>query len=330
MNRRYVMAIEADAAQARCVVADVEGHVVGSGVGAAPEDDRDGWTRAQLGLRSAVAAAVAAVGRELPAIESIAAGVAGVGFEGERAEEIESLLAEVVPQATRVRAWPDLVIAFWGALPMPVGVVVCAGTGAACFARNVTGDTCTVGGWGPLLGDEGSAYDIGRKALRAVARAEDGRGRATALSLLLARHFDVHDTVDLALALDAQPPGRDVIAGLFPQVVQAARRGDTVALQILHAAARDLGIAVATALRRLHLLELRTSVSFSGDVFEAGRILIEPFTVAVREATPHAQVEAPLLPPIGGAYRLALQALSVTMDEPIVFRFAKGLVRNGW
>lgn len=330
MQRRFVMAIEASAATARCVVADFEGAVLGCGVGAPEADAVGAWRMMESSLRGAVTAALAAVAGDVAEVDAVVVGASGIGVAGERADELEAFLAELLPGAARVRAVPDLVIAFWGALSMPVGVVVSASNGSACFGRNLTGESCYIGGWGPLLGDEGSAYDIGRQALRAVARAEDGRGRGTSLSHTFLRAFDVHDIGELAIKLDADGADRSVVAGLLPHVIQAARRADPVAQQILQGAARDLAIAVATALRRLRLIDMRTSVTFCGDVFEAGRNLIDPFTRAVQEASPQAKIEPPLLPPIGGAFRLALQAISVTMDDPIVHRFAKGLVRHGW
>lgn len=330
MQRRIVMAIDAGVEGARCVVADFEGSVLACVTAAPAASEVEPWSMMVSGVRAAITKVQEVAAADVPMIDAVVAGAAGVGVGGEHAEELESILQECVPRATRVRALPEIAIAFWGALSMPVGVVVNAGIGAACFGRNVTGETCHVGGWGPFLGDEGSAYDISRQALRAVARGEDGRGRGTILTHALLRAFDAHDVTELAAALDRDPRDREAIAALLPHVVQAARRSDPVALQILQGAARDLAIGVATALRRLRLLEMRTSVSYCGEVFEIGRNLIEPFTRAVHEASPQANVEAPLLPPIGGAFRLALQTIGVTMDDPIVHRFARGLVRNGW
>jgi len=330
MQRRFVMAIDAGATETRCALADFEGNFVGFSAVPQVAEGATEWEARLASIRAAAATALAGSERDVPTLDVVVVGAAGIGPDGERTDELESLVAEWLPQASRVRVVSDLVSAFWGALSMPVGVVVSAGIGSACFGRNVTGETCHVGGWGSILGDEGSAYDIGRRALRALGRAADGRGRPTGLSLALARQFDVHDTVEMARKFESEPPDRTTIASLLTTVSAAARRNDQVAIQILQGAARDLAIATATALRQLNLLEMPTSVSYSGEVFEAGRPLIEPFTRAVGEATSYAKVEPPLLPPIGGAFRLGLQMLSVTMDDSIVHRFAKGLVSNGW
>lgn len=329
MQRRFVMAVEVDPTGSRCAVADFEGNLLGFGAGAGPWLRAPGPDGLREALRTAITPARAAAGAELPQVDVAILGAGAIGADGAGVEAAERILAEVVPDAQRIRAVGDMVAAFWGALALPVGVVVSADVGAVCYGRNVTGETCQVGGWGPLLGDEGSAYDIARNALRAVARAADGRGRPTALTELLLRALDAHDEIELAQRCHGSPPEREDIARLAAQVGLAGRRRDPVAMRILQAAGKDLAISVATALRELNLLETPTSVSFSGSVFETGRTVIESFSRSVQEATPYARVEAPILPPIGGAFRLGLQMLGITMDEPIVHRFARGLVGCG-
>jgi N-acetylglucosamine kinase-like BadF-type ATPase len=222
-----------------------------------------------------------------------------------------------------------MVTAFWGALRTPIGVVVSAGLGSVCFGRNVTGETCEVGGWGPVMGDEGSAHDIGVQAVRAVARAADGRGEPTILTDSLMLAMQATSEVELAARLHTDSAEREKLARLASHVAAAAQRGDAVALQILRQAAKELAIGALTALRHLGLINSASSVSFSGSVFEAGRYIIDPFRRAIHDASPHSTVEAPLLPPIGGAFRLGLQTVGYTMDEPIIHQLARGLVESG-
>lgn len=329
MQKRFVMAIDAAPSFGRCVISDFEGNVVGFGFADVDRTQRPTGDVVSDLLRTAARSAVAAAGDQLPQVDVAIAGVVGVGADGQGAEAVEAVLAELVSENCRVRAVGDMVASFWGALSLPVGVVVTADVGSVCYGRNVTGETCQVGGWGPLLGDEGSAYDIARAGLRAVARAADGRGRPTALTELFTRALDARDEADMAQRIYARRWYREDLAALASHVGLAARRRDPVAMRILQAAGKDLAISVATVLRELNLLETPTSVSYSGSVFESGRTIVEAFARGVQEATPSARIEAPLLPPIGGAFRLGLQMLGVTMDEPIIHRFAKGLVNSG-
>lgn len=329
MQRRFVMAIDVGPTLTRSVVADFEGNMLGFGSAPGVRSRAAGTGVLRESLQAAIAATRAAAGAELPHLDVAIVGAAGIAADGAGAQALEELLAGIVPDAIRVRAVGDMVAAFWGALALPVGVVVSADAGSVCYGRNVTGESCQVGGWGPLLGDEGSAYEIARNGLRAVARAADGRARPTALTELLVRAFEARDESEMAQKIYAARPEREDIAALAAHVGLAGRRRDPVAMRILQAAGKDLAISAATVLRELNLLETPTSVSFSGSVFESGRVLIDSFSRSVLEATPHASVEAPILPPIGGAFRLGLQMLGIPMDEPIIHRFARGLVSSG-
>ncbi|HYD49206.1 MAG TPA: BadF/BadG/BcrA/BcrD ATPase family protein [Terriglobales bacterium] len=324
------MAIDAGSSGTRCIIASLAGNVLGHGLGGPADFLFSEAETVRQSLRQATSDAFQRAGIRHEQIEMVMAGCAGLGPSGEGQPQTEQLLAELIPGAGRVRATGDMVTAFWGALRTPIGVVVSAGLGSVCFGRNVTGETCEVGGWGPLMGDEGSAYDIGLQAVRAVARAADGRNDATVLTDMLLRHFAAIGEVEMELKLQGDAGSRENIASLAVHVSEAAELGDSVALQILRNAAKELAISALTALRHLNLINIPASVSFSGSVFEAGRWIIEPFRRAIRDSSPHSAVEAPLLPPIGGAFRLGLQAVGYPMDEPIIHHLARGLVEAGF
>lgn len=328
-HERIILAVDAGGTATRCILATGQGELLGFGIGGPANHILRGWERTRESISQAAGVALKAAGESGHRIAIAIAASAGIGPDGEGREVIESLLAELVPQAAIVRATGDMVAAFWGALATPIGVVVSAGTSSVCFGRNVTGVTCQVGGWGPVMGDEGSAYDIGVQALRAVACASDGRGPSTMLTSTLAEALGGHSALDIAVQVYGKPLEREEIAALALPVYAAAQQRDPTAMMILRRAGRALGVAAVAALRNVGLLSTPTSVSYSGSVFEAGAFLSDPFREVVRDAAPLATVEPPILPPIGGAYRLGLQALGAFMDEAITYRLASGLVRAG-
>src|ERR671926_137105 len=81
--------------------------------------------------------------------------------------------------------------ALTGAIGFGAGVVVIAGTGSVAFGRNEAGEEARAGGWGPIIGDEGSGYFIARAGLAAIMRAHDGRGPATKMTEILKERFDM-------------------------------------------------------------------------------------------------------------------------------------------
>jgi glucosamine kinase len=300
---RILLAIDAGGTHTRCAIAASDGRLLGRGSGGPGNHILDGWQTARDSLASATAEAIASAGD--PRLDAAVAGSAGVGPNGEGREVVEALLAELLPGAERRRATGDMVAALWGALRTPEGVVVSAGTGSVCLGRNAAGAMRQVGGWGHLMGDEGSAYDIAIRALRAVARAEDGRAPATALRAALLRRAEVGSPIELALQVYGAPHGRERLAGLALAVAEAAGEGDATAREILRHAAEELACAAATAMRALALEE--GVVSYAGAVFAAGAAILEPFAGYIRQAAPRARVEPPFLPALGGALRLALR-----------------------
>jgi N-acetylglucosamine kinase-like BadF-type ATPase len=165
--------------------------------------------------------------------------------------------------------------------------------------------------------------------LRAVACASDGRGQPTTLTSAVGEALGGYSALDVAVQVYGKPLEREEIAALALRVFGAAQQRDQVAMSILRRAGRALGVAALAALRNVGLLSNPTSVSYSGSVFEAGGFVRDPFREAIHDAAPLAKVEAPILPPIGGAYRLGLQTLGAFMDDAITYRLASGLVKAG-
>jgi N-acetylglucosamine kinase len=328
-REHIILAIDAGGSNTRCLLASAHGSVLGFGTGGPGNHILCGWEVAQASFKEATAQALRAAGTAAVVVDVAVAGSAGVGAKGEGRELVEWLLRDLVPQSTAVQAAGDMVTGFWGALRVPIGVVVTAGTGSVAFGRNARGTICQVGGWGPIMGDEGSAYDIATCGLRAMARATDGRGTPTALDTLLPAALGADTAIDAALRVYTEPVGREDIAALAVEVAAAATAGDRVATEILRRAGEELGLLAVTVLRTLALADEPVSVSFAGSVFQAGRLVYEPFVASLNARAPLARVEPPLLSPLGGAFRMGLEALGITHDDTVIERLRAELPRNG-
>lgn len=309
-QEQLILVLDAGGTSTRAVLARSDGTVLGRGRAGPGNHILSGWEPARRALADSITQACV-VGRTAPAaVTCVLAGSAGVGPNGEGREIVESLLREIAPQAT-VRAVGDMVTAFAGALRGECGVVIVAGTGSVCYGRDAAGNCRQVGGWGPLLGDEGSAYDIALRGLRAGARATDGRAPPSELTQRIPAAMGLTSFVDVALRAYAQPLGRDAIAGLARTVADAAKAGDAVARDILATAGHELALAVVTTLRALALEHVATPVAYMGGVFAAGAPVLEPFQQAVRSACPAATIVAAEFPPVIGAFKLALGEIAL-------------------
>ena len=208
----------------------------------------------------------------------------------------------------------DAEIALTGATGGEPGIIVIAGTGSIAFGKNATGMASRAGGWGYIFGDEGSAFDIVRQALRAALAMEEGWGAETSLRASFLSSTGAVSANELMHEW-YNSFDRVKVAALAPMVDSVANRGDGVATAILQQAGRKLAALVAQVHRKLfHHGEL-VAVSWVGGVFESG-LLTEAWRRAVEEDV-EARVSAPSLPPAAGAlleaFRLA--GRSVRLSE---------------
>lgn len=241
------------------VLADDEGREVARRVGPAGLVDprRPAATGEMLAALVRDALAEAGAG-EKPA--ALCAGLAGVGNERER-HAVEAALA-AADVAERVRIVTDGEIALDGALGGGAGVLMIAGTGSVAYARGENGRVERCGGWGMVVGDEGSAWSIGRGGLAAALRAADGRGAPTRLLPELLALLELRDAREI-------PPwaGRAEkaqVAALAVHVAGAAEAGDEVARALVHGEARELAAHAVALAHRLQPWSGAVPVVFHG------------------------------------------------------------------
>ncbi|MBE3576127.1 MAG: hypothetical protein IMX00_00275 [Limnochordales bacterium] len=200
-----------------------------------------------------------------------------------------------------------------------------AGTGSIVYAQAETGadgesgPAVRVGGWGPILGDEGSGYDLGRRALVAVLRAADGRGPQTALTEKILAELGLSSPFALPPLVYRGGLDRPRIAALSRIVVACAQAGDEVALGLVRSGAAALAELVITALRRLGRLdEPGVKVVVAGGLFADGSPMWEWVRQALAELCPQASIRLIPLPvePAVGAVLLALTRNSLARMSP--------------
>ena len=161
----------------------------------------------------------------------------------------------------------DVEIALDAAFPGEAGVLVMAGTGSNTLGRTSNGELVTVGGWGPLLADEGSGHWIGVRALRAAIREHDEEGNSKLLTALAAQWKA--ETLEQVVEIAHTVPPPD-FAALTRIVVEVAAKGDRLAQSVLLGAGRALGEDASLALRKVLALEPTAPrrVAFTGSVLE--------------------------------------------------------------
>lgn len=241
-----------------------------------------------------------------PRPEALALGIAGA----DRPED-EVVLRAILRRLgfrEKVVVTNDARIAFVAGSASRVGLALVCGTGSIAWGRNAAGEVARSGGWGWHLGDEGSGFWIGVRAVREALRAADGRGPTTRLQELLNDHFEIATPGEILRAVyDGEFP-RSRVAAFATRVEEAALGGDETARGILQAAIQELALAASSVRERLRLASGPHDVVLSGGTFAAVPTLEK--SVAERLAAPGARVVLLREEPAIGAVRLALEALS--------------------
>lgn len=194
----------------------------------------------------------------------------------------------------------DSTTSYLGALGDRCGVVTAAGTGVITFAVGFAA-VARVDGWGWLLGDDGSAFWLGREGMRAVLRAHDGRGPATVLSESIGTEFD--DIEQAYLQLHADPNKVARIAGWAAQVSLAAEAGDEVSMEICRQAGAQLACSTATGLRRVGLGDEDSPVALLGGVMRS-TLIRKALEIELERLAPRAQIVEPIGEGLEGAAAL--------------------------
>jgi N-acetylmuramic acid 6-phosphate etherase len=210
-----------------------------------------GEARAFQALDEALAAAFVAAGRSRAKVRAAVLGLAGADRPADA--DIIHGWAERSGLAQHIEVINDAVLLLAAGTPDGWGVGLVAGTGSIAFSRAPDGRTARAGGWGHLLGDEGSGYGLALAGLRAAAQAADGRGPVTTLTDLFLHELGVSEPMDLIPAVYRGGRDRAALAALAPVVLEAGLQGDAIAREIVREAADQLARAVAAAATAVQL-----------------------------------------------------------------------------
>ena len=337
----FVLGIDGGGSKTICVLMDENSTVLGRGESGASNYQTVGIPATLRSIESAIYAAVnqALNFADTINIKAICLGLAGVNRPRDF-EVVDSILQELQNSEILPITWAlttsspllvrkqenivicnDALIALVGGIGDDVGVVVAAGTGSIVFGRNHQGDTKRVGGWGYILGDEGSAYKIAIAGLQAAMKSYDGREISTSLVDGFQQHLNLRNIEGLIEVIYSSRWGVKEIAGLAPVVDNSAFSGDKVANSIIDDAVQDLFLATSTVIDAIfpQNLSLQVDKEIKNNLFEVvttgsvwgGKSRIwERFEVAIVEKYPAVKVIFPRFEPAVGAGLLALKRLA--------------------
>ena len=239
-------------------------------------------------MASALRVGVDAV-RDDETIDFISFGLAGYGQNHEIRESIETAIHNKFPYE-RYCIQSDVDCALMGALKGQDGLMLIAGTGSIALA-SYQGVRHRVGGWGYWIGDEGSAYWIGKQVLGLFSKMADGRMKKTLLYDCVMDSLVLNEPSDMIKILSDHPRPKEAIASLARVCYLAATKQDKHALRCFKLAAKELALHIQTSLKSNPEIK---RIRLAGGVFEAKEYVLGPLfeyldsglDIALSEDTP--------------------------------------------
>lgn len=299
---KLVLGIDAGASKTECLLADDEGHVLAKARGPGANFHLFDEEENAHVLKELATKVLKGYG---PRADVLCVGMAGADRDAET-REMQRILKNIRVAEINV-VTNDALIALVAGCGERYGVTLIVGTGATAYGVNRRGEVGRAGGWGHLLGDEGSGYWMGLRSLRSVVRAEDGRGQKTLLTALVLERMHARRVDELIPRVYGRS-ARDEIASLASLVQQAADRGDAAAQEIIDEAGREFLRAVESVIGRLGLAGEAFRLVLSGGLWRAVPVLADDLGVLTRKIAPWCEVIRLRTEPARGAVQIALEA----------------------
>jgi N-acetylglucosamine kinase-like BadF-type ATPase len=302
-TRRFIIGVDGGATKTVALIGTKNGKILGRGESGPSNYHNVGTLAASLAIKEAVTEACKDARVERSNLEFAVVALAAADSPKDKA--IAARFLRKVRIARKSMVVHDSVAALYAATHGRAGIIVISGTGCVAAGINGSGEYVRAGGWGYLVDDEGSAYDIGIKALRSVFRRIDGRGPETKLTSILKRRFRVETLEDALSIIYSKRFGVNSIAALTPLVSRLAAR-DKVCRGILNSAAVSLAELACVVAKRLRMTHDAFPIVLVGGTFKAGRYLLEPLQAGIGKQCRRAKIEIMKIEPAQGALSLAV------------------------
>jgi len=269
-HMKYLIGFDCGATKTDCALADINGNILYTTTGGAANYLVTGTAGTSKIILSLLNNCIKKFNADYSEIENIVIGAAGAGRK-EDAEKLESSLHEIFSadgiKIKSLKVVGDAQIALQGAFPNEAGCILIAGTGSIIYGKGEKGNIYRAGGFGRLLGDEGSGFSIGRKGLQAAAKYFDGRGDETLIVKLIEEKYSINSADELITKVYKD---NFDIASIAEVVISAAQKEDQIAQNILLDESEELIHHISTMMKKMDTIDLR--VSFAGSLISNDNI----------------------------------------------------------
>ncbi|MBI5651328.1 MAG: BadF/BadG/BcrA/BcrD type ATPase [Chloroflexi bacterium] len=309
--------IDAGGTHTRARIANARGETLGTGEAGAGNPHVAGRESAQREILNAIQRARADAGilsgmeqSGVPSkdarIAAVCLGMSGVDRADERAEWTTWAREQIAPRA-RVINDGEIVLA--AGTPDNWGIAVIAGTGSLAWGKTREGKIARAGGWGYLIGDDGSAFELARGGLHAAAQAADGRGASTRLLRDILAFWNLREPHELIARVYRSGLKPGDLAQLASIVVRAAEQGDPVAFGLVMNAGEALAITIHAVAHKLEIAHETIPLAMTGGLALSAQMIRAHLLAAAMVRDLNLAPVALVHEPVTGAVRLAINLI---------------------
>jgi N-acetylglucosamine kinase-like BadF-type ATPase len=302
-NGNYFLGFDGGGTKTDCILVDADGNILARATAGASNPLRAGYAKAWFTLSDAADVVLERHHIKANNIRGIYAGIGGAGRESV-ARRLSTFLENAFPEAA-VHVTTDLEITLQAAVGDGEGIILVVGTGSGAYGRDANGKIARAGGRGPWFSDEGSAFDIGRRALAAVVRAEEGRGEKTALSEQVLKWLGCNDWNRVLDWVVKNPD--DVFPRIFPLVGQLGDKGDSISRDILANAAESLAELARSVIERLDMKDRAVPIAKAGGTIGRSKYFDAAIDAGLARVAPRAHIVTLQEKPAEAAAKLAIR-----------------------
>lgn len=283
------------------VVLDSSGTVRARHAGPSVSHTSAGFERAEQLLIEGLSATLASASLTPAMIRFAFLGLPSYGEDSDATPRLDAMPSALLPK-DRYRCGSDMICSWAGSLACEDGISVIAGTGSMAYGE-YRNRGARSGGWGELIGDEGSAYWIAREGMNLFSRMSDGRVERGPLHRLVIDRLQLKQDLDLCAHVYGDGAAlRRSFAQFAPLIDEAARAGDKQAAAIFTRGADELVQCVLAVRRSLEVPDAtRLPVSHTGGVFNGTSLMVDAFRAALKSASMPFEYRSPLHEPAFGA-----------------------------
>lgn len=329
MAEATFLGVDAGGTKTAYALIDAAGNILGIHRSGSVSHLANGIARATALLIEGMNGTLASGGVRAPDIAFAFLGLPAYGEDSVSTPLLDAMPSALVEPA-RYRCGNDMICSWAGSLAGADGISVVAGTGSIAYGE-YAGRAARAGGWGELIGDEGSAYWIAREGMNLFSRMSDGRAPRGPLYCLVRQSLNLEVDLDLCARIYGEGADSRGAFAQFAQVVHAGvQAGDQQALAIFHRAAQELAaIVVATRSALQAPRDAVIPVSFSGGAFHGAPVLTSAFREALAGTGCAFEFRSPAYPPLIGAALYAARLHGTPLPNPALKNLAGQCASRG-